>query len=259
LLVRISSPYKVHSTINVTSIPRLPPSKRYQKLPLSGPSRKASGGRLGISTSQMPVAHGNTSKGVYESTAFFVRLDEYSEAADDHDEPHPGAELLFWGDVESKLDDHNDPAAQELHASVWREAAKSWDEGRLTGIFVSSKEIAALDQEMKAPLLQIECSYTSDRPADLMFGHLQPQSLHAELRQLASFVKTRTKSEATPLEGLKVYIIHVKQPMDLDPGSRNCRERIRNQLVAIEKDRCSVGQGTGVSFEMIAKGMLIRV
>lgn len=39
--------------------------------------------------------------------------------------------------------------------------------------------------------VQIECSYDSERPAALMFGHISPPGLYYELKTLASLLNTK--------------------------------------------------------------------
>ena len=110
---------------------------------------------------------------------------------------------------------------------------------------------------------QIECSYASDRPCHLMFGHLQPQSLYAELVRLAACVRTSRDPHTLPLEGLKVYIIHVKQPLRPDPSGKNgnggIMRLIKNELDELEIDARARGKGLGIEFIMMRRGMRIVV
>ena len=71
----------------------------------------------------------------------------------------------------------------------------------------------------------IEVSFPSSRPDDLLFGHLTPKWLFAELRQLAARV-----SQTSALEGLNVVVTHIK-PEGVDP--EETRSRIRQELEAI--------------------------
>jgi hypothetical protein len=96
-----------------------------------------------------PVAHGCTSKGLYESSAVFIRYDP--AAISDDPEPEVGRgegyrEFLFFGDVESDYRAKGDEAvgkegqvgAAKMNKAIWEEGARGWDAGRLAGIFVSN-------------------------------------------------------------------------------------------------------------------------
>lgn len=97
----------------------------------------------------MPLTHGLTKTGsVYESAAYFLR-NNLTER-----------ELLFFGDVEP---DSISSKPQTINA--WRAAAPKIPH-TLASIF-------------------IECSWTSDRPDHLLFGHLNPVHLVDELVALA--------------------------------------------------------------------------
>lgn len=115
-----------------------------------------------------PVAHGRTSQGPYASSAAFIRYDptllvsrpasrrpsqaqvlmqsdDGQEAMELTDES-AGRELLFFGDFESSwrssgeenVDAEGREASQQLNEVIWKQAAESWDQGRLAGIFVSA-------------------------------------------------------------------------------------------------------------------------
>ena len=130
---------------------------------------------LPITTLTYPVAHGCTSHGIYESSAVFIRYDRGSiEAALGEDgeasldrSSHPSSqprpqprpedtslrthtppgsrEFLFFGDVESDYRASGDEEAHKatrsdagrMNGEIWDEAARSWNSGRLAGIFVS--------------------------------------------------------------------------------------------------------------------------
>lgn len=99
----------------------------------------------------MPVLHGDTSRGSYESSAFFISADTTSVASSSspasgsevganvtEGSPPEGPEILFWGDVESTIDENvSVTEADDVNIKVWREAAIRWDEGRLGAVFVS--------------------------------------------------------------------------------------------------------------------------
>lgn len=73
--------------------------------------------------------------------------------------------------------------AAKMNKTIWQEAARGWEAGRLAGIFVRSRE-----SDLALADVQIECSYDSDRPAALMFGHISPPGLYYELKTLASLL-----------------------------------------------------------------------
>lgn len=89
----------------------------------------------------------------------FIRYDPLALARESHDTDskerfeRDGAarqgsqrEFLFFGDVESEwrkegeegYDAEGAKRAGDMCREIWREAAGSWDEGRLAGIFVST-------------------------------------------------------------------------------------------------------------------------
>jgi cAMP phosphodiesterase len=97
---------------------------------------------------------------VVDSTAFFIR----AEAT--------GKEILIFGDVE--------PDAISLCPRthiVWAEAASKISHGLLAGIF-------------------IECSYNDSQKDAVLFGHLSPRHLIAELQALGDMVAEKRKENA---------------------------------------------------------------
>lgn len=102
---------------------------------------------LPITTLVYPVAHGCTSKGLYESSAVFIRYDPaaLSDGPENVDTGKGLREFLFFGDVESAWrksgDEDVSPAgkvgAARMNEAIWDEAARGWDEGRLAGVFVN--------------------------------------------------------------------------------------------------------------------------
>ena len=121
----------------------MPDQPQYQRLPISGISSRDPTKRIGFSCLHMPVLHGKTSRGDYESTAFFINVDETPAAQrlDELEVRMKGPEILFWGDVESHLDDEAaglEPS-EDVNIRGWREAATRWDEGRLGAVFVSPR------------------------------------------------------------------------------------------------------------------------
>jgi elongation factor 1-gamma len=94
---------------------------------------------------------------VIDSTAYFIR----TEAT-----PHtPCKEVLIFGDVEP-----DSISLSPRTAVVWAEAAPKIASGILAGIF-------------------IECSYTDAQNDAVLYGHLCPRHLLAELQNLAGMVK----------------------------------------------------------------------
>jgi hypothetical protein len=80
----------------------------------------------------------------------FIRYDpslipDREKQSEEGEDEAAGREFLFFGDVESgwrktgeeDWDKEHGEIAAELNRAVWEEAAKSFDEGRLAGIFVS--------------------------------------------------------------------------------------------------------------------------
>jgi cAMP phosphodiesterase len=159
-----------------------------------------------MSVCSMPVTHGLTKTGsVYESAAYFLRNNVTER------------ELLFFGDVEP-----DSISSKPQTINVWKAAAPKIPH-TLASIF-------------------IECSWTSDRPDNLLFGHLNPVHLVDELVALALEVykvknnlksasvvvaegktgpdtRARKKKKLNPipleslrgmLDGVTVYIMHCK-------------------------------------------------
>lgn len=107
-----------------------------------------------------------------------------------------------------------------------------------------------------------------------MFGHLRPQSLYAELMRLAACVQSPPDRHTLPLEGLKVFIIHVKQPLrpissSTDKGKGGGKGKgkdgggimglIKRELDGLEHQARDEGKGLGIEFIMMRRGMRIVV
>ncbi len=90
----------------------------------------------------------------YDSAAFFLR---------DND---TGREALIFGDVEP-----DSLSVSPRTAQVWSAAAKKIAHGTLSGIL-------------------IECSFEDSQPDEMLFGHLCPRHLVAELQALAEMVRS---------------------------------------------------------------------
>ncbi|KAK0483282.1 cAMP phosphodiesterases class-II-domain-containing protein [Armillaria novae-zelandiae] len=174
----------------------------YKDLPLDLPSGTYHTIFPSVSVRTFLLNHGlNESKGVYQSSAFFIRHDTSEK------------EFLFFGDVEP-----DSIAKKARNKQVWKEAALKIPEV-LSTIF-------------------IECSWEKGRPDNLLFGHLSPEHLVDELESLAKEVeavnpqKDSTSSpDSSPqrkkqkrnsldtgargvLNGVRIYIIHCKDVMD---------------------------------------------
>lgn len=155
-----------------------------------------------VSVRAMPINHGKNALGEYESAAFFIRHDPSLR------------EFLFFGDVEP-----DSVAEKPRTINVWRAAASKIPETLST--------------------LFIECSYPSGRPDNILFGHLTPEHLVAELSVLAQEVVAYRRQKSTSdarkrpirkrqkrnsitsedlkgaLLGLRVCIIHCKDDASL--------------------------------------------
>ncbi|KAF2271642.1 uncharacterized protein EI97DRAFT_497137 [Westerdykella ornata] len=98
---------------------------------------------------------------VIDSTAYFIRAEAVHQT--------PCREILIFGDVEP-----DSISLSPKTALVWAEAAPKIASGTLTGIF-------------------IECSYTDAQGDAVLYGHLAPRHLLAELQTLADMVKENRK------------------------------------------------------------------
>ncbi|KAF1923502.1 uncharacterized protein M421DRAFT_9603 [Didymella exigua CBS 183.55] len=108
---------------------------------------------------------------VVESSAFFIRAESTMTT--------PTKEILIFGDVE--------PDSLSLSpriAYIWAEAAPKIAAGILKGIF-------------------IECSYTDSQADAVLFGHLAPRHLLAELSSLAEIVKDARKEHEQAREAAR--------------------------------------------------------
>lgn len=196
----------------------------------------------------MPVTHGLTKTGsVYESAAYFLRNNVTER------------ELLFFGDVEP---DSISLKPQTIH--VWKAAAPKIPH-TIASIF-------------------IECSWTSDRPDSLLFGHLNPVHLANELvalslevykvknnLQSASVVvvegaigpdtRSRKKKKLNPiplealrgmLDGVTVYIMHCKS----DVGGKY--DGPISEVIGAEVRALVEQRGLGAEIVVLEQGTRIR-
>lgn len=190
-----------------------------------------------ISVRSFPLNHGTYESDTYSSSAFFVRHDPSS------------TEFLFFGDVEP-----DSVASIPRTVDVWRAAA------------------SRIPDSLK--VIFIECSWPSGRADDMLYGHLTPEHLVAELTALAKEVVTyrreqasktsarpaRKRQKANPigpnelldaLKGLRVYVMHCKDDMTSDcdkPTRLLITEQVR-ELVKAQK--------LGVAIECAEPGMRI--
>lgn len=98
---------------------------------------------------------------VIDSTAYFIRTESTPTT--------PKREILIFGDVEP-----DSLSLSPRTATIWAEAAPKIAAGILTGIF-------------------IEVSYTNAQGDAVLFGHLAPRHLLAELQTLAEMVRESRK------------------------------------------------------------------
>ena len=201
-----------------------------------------------MSVSSMPVTHGLTKTGsVYESAVYFLRNDA------------TGRELLFFGDVEP-----DSISSKPQTINVWKAAAPKIPH-TLASIF-------------------IECSWTSDRPDSLLFGHLNPVHLIDELVALALEVykvknnlqsasvvvaegktgpdtRIRKKKKLNPipldslrgmLDGVTVYVMHCKS----DVGGQY--DGPISQVIGAEVRSLAEKKGLGVEIVVLEQGTRIR-
>ena len=198
-----------------------------------------------ISVLPMRLSHGTSSQNSRVpvlSTAFFLRHDPTER------------EILFFGDVEPdtlSLDPRN--------ASVWRTAAPKIPHA-LSAIF-------------------IECSWTSERSDDKLYGHLNPSHLLNELLVLAAEVwKVRTlhssgrslrqwmkvaagKAVSNPspsseelrgiLDGLTIYVIHCKSDLTSERPARNTIEKQIKDLMQTK--------GLGANLLVAEQGSILHI
>ena len=112
-------------------------------------------------------------------------------------------DVLFLGDVEP-----DQIAGSDNNLTLWEAVAKRAAEGKLKAVF-------------------IECSFASEQPSHLLFGHLTPIYLYKELEALARCVCAARKQDESSLEnslrGLKCIVIHVKgMVLSADPSYSCC-------------------------------------
>lgn len=89
-----------------------------------------------------------------------------------------------------------------------------------------------------------------------MFGHVCPPALYHELGRLASLVKSKKYEglrtvihSSRPLEGLRIFITHIKDSLVPHHTGKCARERIMAELRELER----IGE-LGVEFVEVKKG-----
>jgi len=157
--------------------------------------------QAGISIRSFPLNHGTDGNSSYLSSAFSIRHDLSS------------TEFLFFGDVEP-----DSLVSTPRTIDIWRAIAPK------------------IPNTLK--VIFIECSWPSGRADDMLYGHLTPEHLVAELVALAKQVVKHRNSESAPgtparklqktrlinneefldelldsLKGLHIYITHCKDDM----------------------------------------------
>ncbi|TFH08823.1 MAG: hypothetical protein E4H08_07050 [Candidatus Atribacteria bacterium] len=144
----------------------------------------------------------------YESTAFLVR------SGDDY--------VLYFGDV--------GPEGVEgtgLITTVWERVAPLIADGSLLGMF-------------------LEISYAEGRPDSLLFGHLTPSWMMAEMHTLAQLVDAANPYEA--LDGFPVVVTHVKPIFEMVEPPLSAISRQLDQLNDLGIDFIFPIQGMRIDF-----------
>ena len=160
-------------------------------------------------------------------------------------------DVLFMGDVEPDLVCHS-----SCNSTLWENVAPRAAQNKLKAVF-------------------LECSFSSEQPTHLLFGHLTPEYLYKELECLARHVRLCQEQDENLLEGslrgLKCIVIHLKGlVLSADPSYTTCtpvpkssssehlplpvplRERIQNELDALESKK-----RLGVEFIIAQRGQRI--
>lgn len=125
--------------------------------------------------------------------------------------PKRDSDVLFFGDVEP--DEVN---GMHTNRRLWKKVAPRMAKGKLRAVF-------------------LECSFSSEQPTHLLFGHLTPEHLYRELKELASCVCTeRNESNLeNSLRGLKCVVTHVKgMTLSVDPNRSFCTPIPKTQMSA---------------------------
>ncbi|WFD17874.1 3',5'-cyclic-nucleotide phosphodiesterase [Malassezia caprae] len=160
-------------------------------------------------------------------------------------------DVLFVGDVEP-----DEVGRSMANADLWKQVAGRMAQGKLNAVF-------------------LECSYASEQPNHLLFGHLTPKHLYTELETLARLVareqgrdETQTKNM---LRGLKCIVIHIKGMILAADPLFSCCQRVQrhheeetlslpvNLVATVEKElhELETERQLGVQFIIARRGQRI--
>lgn len=128
---------------------------------------------------------------VVDSSAFFIRAESTMTT--------PTKEILIFGDVEP-----DSLSLSPRTAAIWAEAAPKISAGILAGIF-------------------IECSYTDAQADAVLFGHLAPRHLLAELSVLSEMVKDARREREIEREAARQGRKRKRMSRDLLDGPGRSR------------------------------------
>jgi cAMP phosphodiesterase len=145
-----------------------------------------------VSVSAPPAAESH--RPVVDSTAYFIRA-----------EPS-GRELLVFGDVEPDC-----LSAVPRNHVVWGEAAPRIATGQLAAVF-------------------IECSYTDAQPDRVLFGHMAPRHVVAELAGLADMVAETRRAAAAERAEMRAERASVSSAVQSVAAGSAERKRKRTSL-----------------------------
>lgn len=82
-----------------------------------------------------------------------------------------------------------------------------------------------------------------------MFGHVNPPGVYHELTTLAKFITGSDAIAERPLDGLRVFIMHIKDSLIPHPTGRTARQIIMGELKGLEREG-----NLGVEFIELKKG-----
>jgi cAMP phosphodiesterase len=145
------------------------------------------GGEQGQRSSHATANSIPTGHCVVDSSAFFIRTESTTTT--------PTKEILIFGDVEP-----DSISLSPRTAQIWAEAAPKIAAGILTGIF-------------------IECSYTDAQADAVLFGHLAPRHLLAELQTLADMVREARREHEQAREAARLGRKRKRLSKDMHPDS----------------------------------------
>jgi elongation factor 1-gamma len=141
---------------------------------------------------------------VIDSTAYFIRTELTPTT--------PCKEILIFGDVEP-----DSISLSPRTALVWAEAAPKVAAGILTGVF-------------------IECSYTNAQSDAVLYGHLSPRHLLAELQSLADMVKDARREHEKEKEEVRRERKRKRVSASYEGDMRRKSSKTRNSASGIKAD-----------------------